>query len=67
MCSVRDVCKMLKTAKSISLVWDGDKHRFNPNDDVQMSSYGDYAVKELEIYNENEVGIVVAFAPIKVG
>lgn len=66
MCSVRDVCRLLRSATEISIVWDGNIHRFDPEDDIQMSAYGDYAAKEIELYDNNEVGIVVAFAPIKV-
>lgn len=66
MCSVRDVCALLKTAKSVSLVWDGNIHRFDPEDELQMGAYGDYATKEIELYDDKEVGIAVAFAPIKV-
>lgn len=66
MCSVRDVCKMLKSVKTIGLVWDGNVHQFDVGDEVQMESFGNYAVKELEIYQEGYVGIVIAFAPITV-
>lgn len=66
MCSVRDVCKMLKSVESIGLVWDGNVHQFDACDEVQMSSFGNYAVKELEIYEEGNVGIVIALAPITV-
>lgn len=66
MCSAKDICALLKGKKKISLVWGGNIHSFDASDKMQVGAYGDYAVDEIEVYTEDEVGIVVAFTPIKV-
>lgn len=66
MCSVRDVCKLLKSVEGVNLIWDGALHWFDKNDDVQMAAFGDYAVKELEVCKTNEIGLTVVVTPLKV-
>lgn len=66
MCSVRDVCELIKSVKEISLVWNGGLHPFDPNDEVQLGAFGDYAVKEIGVYDGSSIEIAIAFAPIKV-
>lgn len=57
---------MLKSVETIGLVWDGTVHEFDVGDEVQMASFGNYAVKELEFYKKGYVGIVISIAPITV-
>lgn len=65
MCSVREACRLLKSVKTIQIGWNGCFNEFNQNDPMQMLAYGDFAVDEIEVHSPENVGIVIAFAPIK--
>ena len=68
--TVKEVVKVLKTAKTIALGWDGNAINFNKNDVLMMDAYGDYLVDNIRAVGADEDAyyeVNIAMRPVKAG
>ena len=68
MITVREACSVLTDALGLSICWDGNATPFDPDNEMFMDAFGNYAVKAITPGVEgNTFKIVVAARPIKAG
>ena len=68
--TVKEVCGILKTAKTIALGWNGASIEFEKSNPLMMDAYGNYVVDSIEAVGDSEDGyyeVNIAAQPMKVG
>lgn len=63
--NIKETANVLKKAKSIRLVWNGNAIHFDRNDMLMMDAYGKYMVDEIHSVDEEQYEIVVAMHPVR--
>lgn len=63
--TVKEVIKVLKTAKKIVLGYGSNAVPFDPNDRLMMDAYGCYIVDEIMGDGEGYYEVSIAMRPIK--
>lgn len=61
---VKEVVRLLKTAKSISLGYGDNAVKFNPNDALAVEAYGDFVVDEIRC-EDGHYEVNIAMRPVK--
>lgn len=68
--TVADVVKVLKTAKTIVLCWDGCSFPLYKDNALMMDAYGSYVVSSIQSVGLDEDGyyeVSIAMTPVKKG
>ena len=63
--TIREVVSVLKKAKQISIVWNGNAAPFDKADTLMLDAYGRYVVDEIQAADEECYELIVAMRPIK--
>ena len=68
--TVKEVVRVLKTAKTISLGWDGCALQFDKDNPLMLDAYGNYVVDSIQAVGDDEDAyyeVNIAMKPVKVG
>lgn len=68
--TVKEVVKVLKTAQTIAICWDGSSFKFSKDNVLMMDAYGDYVVDNIQAVGEDKEGyyeVSIAMRPVKAG
>ena len=68
--TVKEVVSVLKTAKTISLGWDGCALQFDKDNPLMLDAYGNYVVDSIQAVGDDEDAyyeVNIAMKPVKVG
>lgn len=66
--TVKEVCGILKAAKTIALGWNGASVEFEKGNLLMMDAYGNYVVDSIEAVGDAEDGyyeVNIAMQPVK--
>lgn len=64
--NVKEAVKLLKRAKEVMIVWNGNAIPFDKDDLLMMDAYGNYAVDEIAA-TDDVYEVVIAMRPVKEG
>ena len=62
--TVKEVVRLLKTAKSISLGYGANAVQFDPRDTLVVEAYGDFVVDEIQC-EDGHYEVIIAMRPVK--
>ena len=65
--NVREAARLLKRAKEVKIVWNGNAVDLDKDDMLMMDAYGNYAVDEIATIEEGCVELIIAMRPVKEG
>lgn len=63
--TVRELFSVLDHSHQVQISWDGTATQICPYDNVILDAFGDFKVKKVYSYEENEFLVEIAVRPIK--